>query len=146
MTAGSTGYVFGGFDLFNIGHVDFLRQGAERCDRLVVGVATDDLMESCGGRPFVPQTERLEIVSALRWLDHVHLLDGLDLWAEVGAVGADTVFLPGAFPDAVQRACGAPLQLAGSGARLVVLRVDRRTASVAVRAALEGTGERSSVA
>lgn len=145
MTARSTGYAFGVFDLFNIEHVDALRQGLQHCDRVVVGVATDELVVRSGGRqPFVPENERLEIVSALRWLDAVRPLDELDLRAEAAAVGADTVIVPAGRLDAVQLAAEAEGQLSRTGLRLVRLETTRRTASEAVRSALAAASGRDS--
>ena len=51
-----TGYVPGGFDMLHIGHLNILSSAAARCDRLIVGVATDDSLERMKGRaPIVPQ-------------------------------------------------------------------------------------------
>ena len=67
-----TGYVPGGFDMLHIGHLNILTSAAARCDRLVVGVATDDSLERMKGRPpIVPQAERMALVSALRMVDAV---------------------------------------------------------------------------
>lgn len=64
------GYVPGAFDLFHIGHLNILRRARERCDRLIVGVVTDEvLFEAKGKHPVVPLEERLEIVAALSFVD-----------------------------------------------------------------------------
>lgn len=66
------GYVPGGFDMFHIGHLNILRAARDRCDRLVVGVATDDALVAMKGRaPVIPLVERMEIVSSLRFVDDV---------------------------------------------------------------------------
>ena len=67
-----TGYVPGGFDMLHIGHLNILTSAAARCDRLVVGVATDDSLErmKCR-RPIVPHAERMALVGALRMVDAV---------------------------------------------------------------------------
>ena len=65
-----TGYVPGGFDMLHIGHLNILTSAAARCDRLVVGVATDDSLERMKGRrPIVPHAERMALVGALRMVD-----------------------------------------------------------------------------
>lgn len=65
-----TGYAPGAFDLFHIGHLNLLSSASEHCDRLVVGVVTDDAVTRAKGRPpVVPFAERLAIVTALRCVD-----------------------------------------------------------------------------
>jgi len=150
MPEGTTGYLFGIFDLFHIAHLDTIRRAAASCERLIVGVAGDDLVEdTCGVRPFVPSIERVEIIRAVRAIAEVHALDSLDLKAEAHRVGADLVFAPGDELDVIQLAAlnnelsppsGWP------GLRLVQLAAGRRTTSSQVRAALAGTTSRSSVA
>lgn len=67
-----TGYVPGGFDMLHIGHLNILSSAASHCDRLVVGVATDESLERMKGRrPIVPHAERMALVGALRMVDAV---------------------------------------------------------------------------
>jgi len=64
------GYVPGAYDMFHVGHLNILRRARERCDYLIVGVVTDEVMlESKGKAPVVPHEERLEIVRALSFVD-----------------------------------------------------------------------------
>lgn len=66
------GYVPGGFDMLHIGHLNILRAARERCDRLVVGVTTDEALIAMKGRaPVVPHHERMELVAHLRFVDDV---------------------------------------------------------------------------
>lgn len=98
-----TGYVFGIFDLLTMDHLDRLDQASDRCARLVVGVAADDLIERCGGpAPIVPEVERLEIVAALRGV-HAMLLPNEDLPSAVRTAGARMVFAWADTDDVVQR-------------------------------------------
>ena len=58
--------------MLHIGHLNILRASRDRCDRLVVGVATDDsLFELKGRYPVIPHHERLELVAQLRFVDDV---------------------------------------------------------------------------
>jgi glycerol-3-phosphate cytidylyltransferase len=66
------GYTTGVFDMFHAGHLNVLRRARERCDYLIVGVTTDDLVEQRKGRrPIVPLLERMEVVQNLRYVDDV---------------------------------------------------------------------------
>lgn len=66
------GYVPGVFDLFHVGHLRIIERSRERCDRLVVGVVTDEVaMRSKGRRPVEPLHDRMEIVAAIRHVDEV---------------------------------------------------------------------------
>lgn len=68
----AVGYASGVFDMFHIGHLNLLRRAREQCDRLVVGVASDEYVLALKGRqPVVPLSERLEIVQSLRFVDEV---------------------------------------------------------------------------
>ena len=64
------GYAAGVYDLFHIGHLNLLRRAREQCDYLIAAVSTDELVRREKGKtPVVPFAERLEIVSAIRWVD-----------------------------------------------------------------------------
>ena len=66
------GYTTGVFDMFHIGHLNILRRARERCDYLIVGVSTDELVEhDKHHRPNIPFLDRMEIVRAIRYVDEV---------------------------------------------------------------------------
>ncbi len=66
------GYTTGVFDLFHIGHLRILQKAKSKCDRLIVGVSTDELVETYKKKkPVIPFEERIEIVSALKCVDEV---------------------------------------------------------------------------
>jgi glycerol-3-phosphate cytidylyltransferase len=84
---GVLGYVPGAWDMFHIGHLNILLRARERCDRLVVGVVTDDELVRAKGRPpIVPLQERLDVVSSLDIVDEVvvdYSTNKLDVWQRV---------------------------------------------------------------
>ena len=52
-------FTSGSFDLFHIGHLNLIKNAKRRCDYLIVGVNTDELVESYKNkRPIVPLGER----------------------------------------------------------------------------------------
>ncbi|GIO92512.1 adenylyltransferase/cytidyltransferase family protein [Paenibacillus lactis] len=65
------GYTSGVFDLFHIGHLNLLRNAKSLCDRLVVGVTTDELVSYKYKRAVIPFEERMEIVRNIKYVDAV---------------------------------------------------------------------------
>ena len=66
------GYTTGVFDMFHIGHLNILRRAKERCDYLIVGVSTDECVESYKHHtPIIPYEQRSAIVAAIKFVDEV---------------------------------------------------------------------------
>lgn len=80
------GYAGGAFDLFHVGHLNILRQAKSRCDYLIAGVVTDELLlRRKGARPIVPVAERLEIVRSITYVDEAieeTEQDKVDTWRQ----------------------------------------------------------------
>ncbi len=78
------GYTTGVFDLFHIGHLNILERSKELCDYLIVGVSTDELVQSYKNKtPIIPFEERYKIVSAIKYVDEVVAqtsMDKLEAW------------------------------------------------------------------
>ncbi len=66
------GYTTGVFDLFHIGHLNILKRAKEQCEHLIVGVSTDELVQSYKNKtPVFPYEDRVRIVKAIRYVDEV---------------------------------------------------------------------------
>lgn len=111
----------GCFDLLHVGHVRYLRAARRLGDVLFVGVNGDAAVARLKGRgrPLMPARERVEILAALRDVDHVLVFeeDTADrlvgvLRPHVHAKGTD--YTEGSVPerDAV-RAAGGTVAIAG---------------------------------
>lgn len=73
------GFTAGTFDMFHIGHLNLIKNARSRCDYLIVGVNSDELVQEYKGKnAVVPLVERMEIIQALRYVDEVMRIDSLD--------------------------------------------------------------------
>lgn len=81
------GYTSGVFDMFHIGHLNILRRAKEKCDKLIVGVSTDEVVQSYKNKtPIIPYEERAAIVAAIKYVDEVvpqTTMDKLEAWKKV---------------------------------------------------------------
>lgn len=62
---------YGTFDLFHIGHLNLLRRCHEIGGRVIVGVSTDEFNSRKGKKAVVPFSERIAIVSSIKFVDEV---------------------------------------------------------------------------
>lgn len=63
--------VTGGFDPLHSGHISYLQKAKELGDQLIVGVNSDHWLTRKKGRPFMPLSERAEVIRALAMVDVV---------------------------------------------------------------------------
>ncbi len=88
------GYTTGVFDMFHIGHLHLLKKAKNRCDHLIVGVSTDELVLSYKDKlPIIPFKDRLEIISALKVVDEVVAVSDRDKKQAYLDVGYDILFV-----------------------------------------------------
>lgn len=82
MIAGKTVvYTSGTFDMLHANHIKMIEYARSLGDILIVGVNTDELVESYKSQPIIPFDERIALVKALKYPDIVipqHSLDHTD--------------------------------------------------------------------
>lgn len=76
--AGKRVYTYVVGDLLHVGHLRALKQAKALGDYLIVGVITDKGVEAYKRRPIIPLDERMELISALRYVDLVMVQQELD--------------------------------------------------------------------
>lgn len=87
------GYTTGVFDMFHIGHLNLIKGAKARCDYLIVGVCTDDLVVSLKNRrPVIPFVERKEIVASIRYVDYVVCQESIDEIGDHDRLRFDMIF------------------------------------------------------
>jgi len=62
---------YGTFDLLHIGHLNLLENLSNLCDRLIVGVSTDEFNALKGKKCVVPYEDRARLVQSLKVVDLV---------------------------------------------------------------------------
>lgn len=80
------GYTTGVFDLFHIGHLNLLRNAKAMCDKLIVGITTDELVAYKNKKSVICFEERMEIVRAIGYVDAVvpqEQMDKLEAWSKL---------------------------------------------------------------
>ena len=88
------GFTTGVFDMFHIGHLNIIKNAKSQCDHLIVGVSSDSLVASYKNKtPVIPQSERLEIVSALAYADEVVLISDRDKFGQYLRFKYDLLFV-----------------------------------------------------
>ena len=82
------GYTTGVYDLFHIGHLNLLKNAKGMCDKLVVGVTVDELVQYKGKNVLIPFEDRIEIVRSCKYVDAAipqYNMDKVKACKELGA-------------------------------------------------------------
>jgi D-glycero-beta-D-manno-heptose 1-phosphate adenylyltransferase len=111
----------GCFDLFHVGHIRYLAGAKALGDILIVGVNSDVQVRKLKGenRPFMPENERAEIVSAIRSVDLVTVFDEPTVEELIRAIRPDfhakgTDYTTETVPEReIVRACGGKVAIVG---------------------------------
>ena len=59
------GYTTGVYDMFHVGHLNLLKRAAQNCDKLIVGVTSDELVHYKNKDSVIPFSDRISIIRAL---------------------------------------------------------------------------------
>ena len=88
------GFTDGVYDMFHVGHLNMIREAKKRCDYLIVGVHSDEIVEGYKNRKTViNENDRREIVGAIKEVDRAvinYTRDKLKLWE---LYHFDTIFI-----------------------------------------------------
>lgn len=87
------GYTTGVYDLFHVGHLNLLRNAKAMCDKLVVGVTTDELVSYKNKKSVIPFHERMEIVRSNRYVDAVVPQEDMDKFESWKKLKFDVMFV-----------------------------------------------------
>ncbi|MCX8472090.1 MAG: adenylyltransferase/cytidyltransferase family protein [Sediminibacterium sp.] len=87
------GYTTGVFDLFHIGHLNILKNAKSLCDRLIVGVTTDELVSYKNKQAVIPFVERIEIVRSIKYVDSVVPQSSMDKLESYKKLKFDIMFV-----------------------------------------------------
>ena len=82
----TVGYTCGVYDLFHIGHLNLLKNARGLCDKLIVGVTTDELVAYKHKKAVIPFNERIEIVRNIKCVDAAIPQDDIDkfkMWEKI---------------------------------------------------------------
>jgi len=135
------GYAPGAFDLFHVGHLNILKHAKSRCDYLIAGVVSDEMLELVRGRAaVVPLAERIEIVRNIGYVDMAFaetVPDKLQVWEELHF----NLFFKGDDWKGTPEGLRLEEAFGKVGVEVVYFPYTVHTSSSALRAALEMIGE-----
>ena len=87
------GYTTGVYDLFHVGHLNLLKNAKGMCDKLVVGVTVDELVQYKGKNAMIPFEDRIEIVRSCKYVDAAVPQYDMDKLSACKKLGAKFLFV-----------------------------------------------------
>ena len=87
------GYTAGVYDLFHIGHLNLFKNAKGLCDKLIVGVTVDELVQYKGKHALIPFEDRIEIVRSCRYVDAAVPQYDMDKLTACKKLGASVLFV-----------------------------------------------------
>ena len=87
------GYTSGVYDLFHVGHLNLLKNAKGLCDRLIVGITSDELVSYKNKKAVINHSERMEIVRNIKCVDAVVPQDDMDKFKMWERLKFDVMFV-----------------------------------------------------
>jgi len=87
------GYTTGVYDLFHVGHLNLLKNAKGLCDKLIVGVTVDELVQYKGKHAMIPFEDRIEIVRSIKYVDAAVPQYNMDKLTACKKLGAKILFV-----------------------------------------------------
>ena len=87
------GYTSGVYDLFHVGHLNLLRNAKAMCEKLIVGVTSDNLVSYKNKKAVIPFSERMQIVQAIEYVDAVVPQEDMDKFETWKKLKFDVMFV-----------------------------------------------------
>lgn len=134
------GYTAGVYDLFHVGHLNLLKNAKGMCDKLVVGVTTDELVSYKGKQAMIPFEDRIEIVRSIRYVDAAVPQYDMDKLTACKKLGATVLFV-GDDWYGTEKWQNYDKEFAEAGIRIVYFPYTRGISSTKITAALNGGGQ-----
>ena len=87
------GYTTGTFDLPHYGHFELLKKCKAFCDKLIVGLVSDELGVRQKRKPILSYEHRKAILENLKWVDHVVIFEGSTKQIDYEKMKFDVLFI-----------------------------------------------------
>lgn len=87
------GYTTGVYDLFHIGHLNLFKNAKGICDKLIVGVTVDELVQYKGKKAMIPFEDRIELVRSCIYVDAAVPQYDMDKLTAAKKLGASYLFV-----------------------------------------------------
>ena len=87
------GYTTGVYDLFHVGHLNLFKNAKGMCDKLIVGVTVDELVQYKVKNSMIPFDDRIELVRSCKYVDAAVPQYDMDKLTACKKLGATYLFV-----------------------------------------------------